>query len=180
MLQIVVAGTELYDEVTETFSTVNDVTLELEHSLISLSKWEAKTNKPFLGPGGKTPEDVISYIQAMILTPNPPANITDRLSDANIKEIQAYIDSQQSATTFNDRPNSAKRSEIITAELIYYWMIGFVIPFECQYWHLNRLFALIRVCNVKNTPGKMMPKHEIAQRNRELNAQRRAELGTRG
>lgn len=181
MLRIIVSGEELYDEISETFSNFNDVVLELEHSLISLSKWESKFQKSFLDTSGdKTSEEVIEYIKAMMITPNVDEDVFSKLSNENLDQINEYIDSRQSATTFGRMPERKGRGEIITSELIYYWMIAFNIPFECQYWHLNRLFALIRICNIKNSKPKKMSKHEIATRNRELNMQRRAQLGTNG
>jgi hypothetical protein len=180
MLKLIVLGDEYFNEETETFETVGDVELELEHSLISLSKWESKYQKPFLTSNSKTPEEISTYIEAMIILPFSPGEIVHRLSYENIKEINEYIESPQSATTFGSMPERKGRGEIITAELIYYWMVAFNIPFSCEYWHLNRLFSLIRICNIKNAPEKKMGRHEIASRNRELNAARRAQYNTRG
>lgn len=182
MLTIIVPGVELYDEDKETFVTINDEVLTLEHSLVSLSKWESKFQKAFLGAAEKTTEEIISYIEAMITTENYSKNVIQRFSAENINEINAYIDSTQSATTFGTMPQKRGPSEIITSELIYYWMVAFNIPFECQHWHLNRLFALIRICNIKNNAsnGKKMSRSEVAERNRALNEKRRAEHGTTG
>jgi hypothetical protein len=180
MLRIVVKGDEFFDEETSSFITLDDVVLDLEHSLISLSKWESKFEKPFLSSGDKTSEEVYGYIQAMVVTQDFPQETVFRLSRENIKEINDYIDSKQSATTFGDMPKPPGRSEVITSELIYYWMVGFNIPFECERWHLNRLFSLIRICNIKQSKPKKMSRGELAARNRELNAQRKARLGTTG
>jgi hypothetical protein len=180
MLTIRIAGQEFYDETTGEFSTVNDVFLELEHSLVSLSKWESKYQTPFLSDKEKTTESVFDYIKTMVVTPGIDTDILYRCSKDDLVRIQEYIDSSQSATTFGEMPVRKGRGEVITAELIYYWMVAFNIPFECQYWHLNRLFSLVRICNIKNNPPKKMSRHEIAMRNRELNAQRRAEMGTNG
>jgi hypothetical protein len=180
MLRIIIEGDEYYNETTEEFMTFDDVVLDLEHSLISLSKWESKFQKPFLSSERKTTEEIYSYIKAMVLTLYVDEKVFDRISIRHLDEIQRYIDSPQSATTFGIMPERHGPKEVITSELIYYWMIAFNIPFECQNWHLNRLFSLIRICNIKNTPSKKMPRHEIAARNRELNAQRRAALGTAG
>jgi hypothetical protein len=179
MLQITITGTEYYDESTETFVTVDDVMLEFEHSLVSLSKWESKFEKPFLGPDEKTSEEVLWYIQCMLQTEDYPDDIFQRLSAQNIKQINDYIDSKQSATTIREQKRHGP-IETITAELIYYWMIAFNIPFECQHWHLNKLFALIRICSAKNGKPQKMSRNELAERNQALNEQRRAKLGTTG
>ena len=180
MLKLLVIGTEYFDEETETFESVGDFELELEHSLLSLSKWEAKFQKPFLNNNSKTSAEILFYVEAMILTPDYPDDVITRFDQKNLDKIHEYIESKESATTFGTMPERRGRGEIITAELIYYWMVAFNIPFECEHWHLNRLFALIRICNIKNAKPQKMPRHEIAARNRELNAKRRAELNTNG
>lgn len=180
MLTIIIEGEENFNEETNTFEMDDNVVIELEHSLISLSKWESKHQKPFLASGEKTSEELFDYLKAMIVTPNVDLDVLYRCSQKNIDKIQEYIDSSQSATTFGMMPGRRGPGEVITSELIYYWMVSFNIPFECEHWHLNRLFSLIRICNVKNSKPRKMSRNEIAQRNRELNAQRRAELGTTG
>jgi hypothetical protein len=180
MLRLILIGDEYFDEVVNEFTTVGDVTLDLEHSLVSLSKWESIYQKPFLAPGDKTSEETIGYIRAMIITPDVPDEVFNRLSQKELDRIRDYIESKESATSFGMMPQSTGRGEVITSELIYYWMVAFNIPFECETWHLNRLFALIRICNVKNSKPRKMSKHEVATRNRELNARRRSELGTAG
>lgn len=179
MLKITIPALELFDERTNEFIYYDDECLELEHSLVSISKWECKWNKPFLHSSEKSVEEILDYVRCMITTPDIDPEIIGRLTEKNIKEINEYIDAPMTATTFHNMNKESSR-EIITSEIIYYWMITFNIPFECQHWHLNRLLTLIRVCNVKNNPPKKMSKEEILARNRELNAQRRKQLNTRG
>jgi hypothetical protein len=180
MLTLVVGTTEVYDENEGTFTVQGGVEFQLEHSLVSLSKWESEFEKPFLGKGDKTPEETLAYIAHMVLPPNPPGDFLSRLSKANLETVNTYIDRKMTATWFSDQPSSPRTREVITSELIYYWMTVFNIPFECEVWHLNRLFTLIRICNVKQSKPQKMSRGEIARRNRELNTQRKAQLGTSG
>jgi len=180
MLKIIVPGDEFFDESAQEFITKGDVVLELEHSLVSLSKWESIYEKPFLTKEEKTSEEILEYIKCMLIGSEIPSEIFSRFSEDNISQINDYIGAKQSATWFNERTGQPKNREIVTAEVIYHWMIAFQIPLECQMWHLSRLFTLIRVCNVKNSNPKKMGKSEVASRMRELNAQRKAEIGTRG
>jgi hypothetical protein len=180
MLTIIVPGVEMFDEQSQEFTTKGDVTLELEHSLVSLSKWESIYEKPFLGKDEKTTEEILNYVKLMTLTPDVPEDVWNKLTEGNILAINDYIEAKMTATWFSDPPGAPQSRDVITAELIYYWMIVFQIPFECENWHLNKLFTLIRVCNIKQAKPKKMSRSEIAARNRELNAQRRAQLGTRG
>ena len=180
MLTIVVSGVESFDDSTQEFTTQGGTILELEHSLVALSKWESIYEKPFLDRESKSSEEILGYVKCMIMTQKVPEEIFSQLSLENFDEIHDYIEAKQSATWFNDPPNAPKSREVVTSELIYYWMTIFNIPFECDRWHLNRLFNLIRICNVKQNPPEKMSRAQIIQRNRTLNAQRRAELGTAG
>jgi hypothetical protein len=181
MLTIRVSGVESFDEKSQEFTTQGGTILELEHSLVSLSKWESIYEKPFLGKDPKTAEEVFAYVKCMTLTPEVPKEIFQQLSDEDFKAVHEYIDAKMTATWFSDPPGAPKTSrEVVTAELIYYWMTVFNIPFECEHWHLNRLFTLIRICNIKAAKPKKMSRTETAARQRELNAQRKAQLGTRG
>lgn len=180
MLTIRVGATDVYDESSGKFGAQGGFELELEHSLVSLSKWESEFEKPFLGKADKTGDEVLSYIRLMLLTPNPPEDFLQRLSKENMDAINSYIDRKMTATWFSEQPGAPRTNEIITSELIYYWMTVFQIPFECETWHLNRLFTLIRICNIKSAKPKKMSRSEVAARNRELNAQRRAQMGTNG
>lgn len=180
MLTITIEGDEIYNEQTNEFSTFGDVVIHLEHSLLSVSKWESKYQKPFLSSWDKTPEEIFGYVKAMLIDPDLDPDVLNGCSQKNIEEIQAYIESTQSATTFGMMPEHRGPGEVITAELIYYWMVAFTIPFECERWHLNRLFSLIRICNIKNSKPTKMSRNALAQRNAELNAKRRADLNTKG
>jgi len=169
---------ESFDEEKEEF-VVKTFPLALEHSLVSLSKWESKFEKPFLSENEKTVEEILWYVGAMTLTKNPPEEILQKLSQENLVAINEYINAKMTATTFREKNNMPSR-EIITAELVYYWMIALNIPIECQHWHLKRLLTLVEVCNLKNAPEKKMSPAELAAKHREVNAKRRAELGTKG
>ena len=180
MLKIMVGAEEAFDEETQEFVFLGGVELQLEHSLVSLSKWESEYEKPFLGSDEKTPEELVGYVKAMTLTPEVPEEVYSRLSEANFEAINAHINAKMTATWFKEAPGAPKSREVITAELVYYWLTVFQIPFEVETWHLNRLFTLIRICNVKSAKPKKMSRSEVAQRNRELNEQRRQQLKTSG
>lgn len=182
MLRLEINRQEAFNEATGEFLLLDGtgIQIELEHSLVSLSKWESEFQQPFLTDGKKSSFEIYSYILAMIRTPDITMSALEGLTQEDVDKIQEYIDSKQSATTFGTMPERKGVGETITSELIYYWMIAFNIPFDCETWHLNRLFALIRICNIKNSKPKKMSKHEVAERNRTLNAQRKAELGTSG
>ena len=179
MLKITVPAMEYYDEVNNEFIEFKEQVLQLEHSLVSISKWEAKWHKPFLDGKDKTLEQVIDYVRCMTITQNVNLDVYTRLTEGNLKDINDYIENPMTATTFSDINQSPSR-EIITSEIIYYWMVAFNIPFECQKWHLNRLLTLIRVCNIKSNPPKKMGRNEILQRNKALNEARKKKLNTKG
>lgn len=174
MLQIMVPMTpDKWDEKKEEFVDGEKQALQLEHSLDSLSKWESKWCKPFMSTKDKTDEEVLDYIKYMTLTPNVDPDVYNHLTQSNIDAIQAYIGAPMTATTFSEDKNGKRNREVITAEIIYYWMIALNIPFECQYWHLSRLTTLIRVCNIKNQPPKKGNKRDTASRYAALAAARR-------
>lgn len=180
MLQITIPETEVFDENTMEFSTIKAQTLQLEHSLVSIDKWESKWNTPFLSKRDKTKEELIDYIKCMTLTQNVDPKVYFFLTVDNIEQINRYIGEPMTATTFSEEKGLKPNREQITAELIYYWMISLNIPFECKKWHLNKLLTLIRVCNVKNQPPKKRSKKDILARNASLNAARKKQLSTRG
>ena len=180
MLRITIPAIELWDENKEEFINTKEQTLQLEHSLVSLSKWESKWNKPFLSKDTKTEEEELDYIKCMTITQNVDPNVY-KFIPLNIREeIKEYINAPMSATWFSEDKNTKSSSEQITSELIYYWMVAQNIPFECEKWHLNRLITLIKICNIKSQPPKKMGKKAIMSRNAALNAARRKQLNTKG
>lgn len=181
MLTITVSLTpEGWDEETEQFVAGKEQTLELEHSLFSISKWESTWNKPFISKQPKTDAEVLDYIKCMTITPNVDPEVYLRLSATDYDKIHNYIDSPMTATTFSEDKGGKTSREVVTAEIIYYWMIALGVPSEYQYWHLNKLLTLIRVCNIKNSPSKKMSKRDIMARNAQLNAARKQKFNTRG
>jgi len=182
MFQLIIPETEYYDEENSLFINTKGYTFKVEHSLVSISKWEAKWGKPFLGKDPQTSEETIDYIRCMTITQNVNPEAYDNLTDVNIQEISEYIKHPMSATWFSKdtQTGAGSSKEIITSEIIYYWMITYTIPFECQKWHLNRLLTLIRVCDKKNAPNKKMSNSEIMSKNRTLNAERRAKAQSKG
>ena len=179
MLKITIPEMEFYDEDNNEFIMFNEQVLQLEHSLVSISKWESKWHIPFLDGKDKTLEQIIDYVRCMTITQNVKPKVYNRLTEDNLKAINDYIENPMTATTFSDI-NQRPSREIITSEIIYYWMVSFNIPFECQKWHLNKLLTLIKVCNIKNSPPKKMSRQEILSRNRALNEARKKNLNTRG
>lgn len=180
MLQIIIPAKEAWNEEKEEFVQITqEHVIQLEHSLVSISKWEAKFHKPFLTKEEKTKEETMEYIKCMTITQNVTQETYDSLTRENIQAINDYIADSRTATTFYDNHVGTSR-EVITSELVYYWMTALNIPMECQKWHLNRLLTLIRVCNVKNAPPKKMSKRDIANKYASLNASRRKKFNSRG
>ena len=179
MLRLKVVTSEGYDEALGKFVEGDYVVLELEHSLASVSKWESKWEIPFLGSEQKTTEQVLDYVRMMFSGDEFPDELVQHLSKKNYDDINAYINAKMTATTFREKKQSGAQ-EIVTSELIYYWMIALGIPFECEHWHLNKLLTLIKVCNVKNQKPTKMSKQEMMEEQRKLNAERRQQRGTKG
>lgn len=170
MLTIILPATDVVEE----------FTLQLEHSLVSLSKWESYWEKPFFGSEAKTEDETKDYVLKMIQNKSYPSNVMQRLTNETILAVNDYINSKQTATWFNERQDKRANSEAVTAELIYYWMISFKIPFSCETWHLNRLMTLIKICGIKQTKPTKMSRQEQAMTYQQLNEQRKQELGTTG
>lgn len=188
MLKITIPKGEQFNNQTQEFVYNNcDTTICLEHSLVSISKWESKWHKPFLVDDQKrTQEEMIDYIRCMTITQNVNDELFYFVSNDNIKQVNEYINNAMTATTFSSiqkqdgAQGSSRKKEIITSEIIYYWMITYQIPMECQKWHLNRLLTLIKVCNIKNNQNNKMSKKDTMANNRALNEARRMQHNTRG
>ena len=182
MLSITIPSVEMWDEERQEFISREERTLHLEHSLVSLAKWEAKWNKSFLANAEKlTGEETLYYIKCMTITKNVPDEVYSALTQKNLEEIKEYIGAPMTATTVNDiQKRGGNSGELVTAELIYYWMIALTIPFECEKWHLNRLIMLIKVCEAKNQPAKKMSQRDIMRQNSSVNAARRKRLHSKG
>lgn len=185
MLKIVIPKQELWDESKDEFITINETSLALEHSLVSISKWESKYHKPYFPANSKeqkTREEVLYYVKCMTLTQNVDDSVYNYLTQENMQEITKYIEDPMTATTFSSADKKTGRSKQITSELIYYWMISAGVPVEFQKWHLNRLLTLLKICDVYNSKssGKKIPKNELMARNAALNAARRKKFNTTG
>lgn len=170
MLQILVPGRDFFDEKTGCFGLTHDTTLQLEHSLLSISKWEARWHKPYLSDEPKTREECVDYIRCMTINSGVDPMIYNLLDDAFFRKVNDYIDEPMTATWFGKDDKPKTNPGVVTAEIIYYWMISMNIPFECQKWHINRLMTLIRVCGEKNAPKKKMSKEDLYAHHRKLNA----------
>lgn len=182
MLEVVIPAAEYYDETRNLFIDTKEQKLYLEHSLVSLAKWESKYEKPFLSREEKTSEEILDYIKFMTITQNVDPNVYLNIPVNIRNQISEYINAPMTATKFTDTPGGASK-EIVTAELIYYWMTAANIPFECQKWHLNRLLTLIKVCSIKNAPPdkkRRMGRQEILNRNHMINEQRKQMYKSRG
>lgn len=179
MLKITIPKTEIYDELTCTFINVHEQVLQLEHSLVSISKWESKWHKPFLRKEPMTEEETLDYIKCMTMTQNVDPMVYYAINASVMDEVNSYIANPMTATTFK-KDDKRHSNEVVTSERIYYWMIALEIPFECQKWHLNRLLTLIKVCNIENAPKKNMKLKDIYKQNSELNAARKRASGSRG
>lgn len=183
MLKINIPDVEVFDEINQIFKKIKGQEIQLEHSLVSLAKWESKWKKPFINPDKtktKSLEETIDYIRCMTLTQNVNSVLYNFIPDSEIVKVNNYINDSMTATTFSNEKTKANNREIMTAEVIYYYMVALNIPFECQKWHLNRLLTLIKVCSIKNAPPKKMSKKEILSRNAALNAARRRAQHTKG
>ena len=182
MLTVIIPETEYWDEDNETFVETKEQKLVLEHSLVSISKWESKWKKPFISTTDKSIEEIQDYIRCMTLTQNVDEKIYKAIPVHIINEILEYMNDSMSATWFSDvdKKHNGRNGEVITSELIYYWMTAANIPIECQKWHLNRLFTLIRIASEKNQAPKKMSKNDILKQNKSLNAMRRAKMRSRG
>lgn len=184
MLQITIPAAEYYDDDKGEFINIPSQTLMLEHSLLSISKWEAKWKKPFLVENPpKTEEETMDYIRCMTINHRSiDARCYMGITSAQLTEIMNYINDPMTATTFSNHRQSqnGRKKQVITSELLYYDMTACNIPFECEKWHLNRLLTLINICAIKNQPPKKMKKSDISKRNRALNAKRRAAYNTSG
>lgn len=186
MLEIIVPETnKLWSPVCELFLTTNETKLVLEHSLVAVSKWEAKWHTPFLSNKQLTPVMLRDYVRCMTITQNVDPLVYYALTEDNLRDIMEYIENPMTATTINEKAlqsisNGPRSGRIITSDLIYYWMTALNIPFECQKWHLNRLMTLIKVASIEQQPPKKMSRKEALSQQKALNAARRARLGSRG
>lgn len=180
MLELTVKGRELFDEINGIFIYTRDQTIKLEHSLVSLSKWESKWKKPFLTKNEKTDEEIIDYLRCMTITQNVDPMMYKMLTAEDIRKVVEYIDDPMTATRITSHASGRVKDRILTSELIYCYMIQLGIPFECQKWHLNRLIKLIEVCSIEGQPGKKMSRNDVFSQNRSLNAARRAAMHSKG
>ena len=180
MLELTIPRTDLWDERNQRFILVKEQKLRLEHSLVSLSKWESKWCKVFLSKEQKTYEETIDYIRCMTLTQNVDPLVYRCITNSHIDAVNAYIEAPMTASTVKEEKGGPINRQQITSELIYYWMTAYHIPFECQKWHLNRLLMLIRICNVENKPPKKRSKRDLYRHHAEVNAANRKKFNSKG
>lgn len=181
MLTVTIQGEELWDEEAEVFRYTEGTVLQFEHSLVSLSKWEAKFHKRFLTPDKNTEEEMMGYIQAMLVTPDVDPSVLNKLTEEHVEAIDAYINDPMTGSVVSELPtNGSRQSEQISSELIYFWMSQYQIAITCESWHLNRLFTLIKIHHAKSQKPRKMNKQSQIQKMAEINAQRKAQLGTSG
>ena len=180
MLSIKIPGRELFDEETQSFIQSEPYELRLEHSLVSVSKWESKWKKPFLDPSGKkTWAESLDYVRCMTLNQHVKPEVYMSIGSKEMEAINAYIEDFRTATKISTK-NSSPNREIMTSEVIYCYMFLHNIPIECQKWHLSRLMTLLEVCSIKSNPGKKMSRSEILAQNKAINAARRKASHTKG
>lgn len=180
MLRIEIGGSEYYDEVENRIIKIPAKVACLEHSLRSIAKWESKWNVPFLSNKEKTREQSIDYIRCMETTGRTDLSFIDYITQEQINQISEYINANMTATTINRRGSKRQSREIVTAEIVYFWMIQYEIPSEYDKWHFNRLLTLIEVCSIKSGPQQKMGHKEQMAQQRALNEARRAQYKTRG
>lgn len=180
MLQITIPATEKWDESKEEFIYSKEYTIKLEHSLVSLSKWESKWCKPFLSDNELTEEETLDYIRCMNMTQNIPPEAFYNITEEDVKRVADYINASMTATWFSEDSKGKRSREVVTSEIIDYWMIALQIPSEYRKWHLNKLLTLIRVCNIKNSPPKKTSWRESVSQTAKLNAARRKKFNTKG
>jgi SOS response regulatory protein OraA/RecX len=181
VLTITIPGDELWDEENQVFTYTDPIVLEFEHSLVSLSKWEAKFHKLFLTQDKKTEEEMVGYLKAMLMTPDVPDEVLNRMTEENILAIDAYINDPMTGSTISELPQRGPRSsERLSSELIYFWMSQFGIDTSAEDWHLNRLFTLIKIHHAKSQKQQKQPRQKTVQTMAEINAARKAKLGTKG
>ena len=181
MLQVTIPGYEWFDEKTNSFGCTKETTFQLEHSLVSIHRWEQKWCKPFLGKEPKTAEECADYIRCMTLTQHVDPAVYNGITAEVMDKINNYIEAPMTATWFSDKDKQGSpHREVITSEVIYYWMISLNIPWECRKWHLNTLLTLIRVCNAKNAPKKKQSRREMMEQRTAMNKARRARLNSKG
>ena len=179
MLEITIPESELWDDNTETFSTIKGKTILLEHSLLSISKWEMKWHKPYLSDDAKTYSEQLDYVRCMTITKDVNPLCYSFITNDNWIMINDYINDSMTAY-YLSKEKVSKSLEVPTSDIIYYWMIAYNIPLECEKWHLNRLLTLIRICDKNNRPEEKHSNEEILRRNSELNEQRKRKYNTKG